>query len=289
MFRPRSLPGSPHSSIAITLFTAAVGCTAAFVGCTPASTEARHGSADAGADSPSGSPDGGSLSDGSDGAGPSGSAFATALNVIRNGGTLPAKGKNGPVTVKVNPDGSRSATIPGKVAGVDRLDIEWTSSTSFSVTADVNGDGKIDEQRNVTTSNGLTTDVWQLDRSLSGSFDWRSTTTLDETTLTSVLEEILPFATAFTTTATYSASALQQSAGCVPPQMTGSTCDPTGGNAVPPTPKYCMQPPPPAPPCTENCCGNDGQLTLDSEPVAGTRGNSGAKLFSSGSWFLRSS
>jgi hypothetical protein len=28
---------------------------------------------------------------------------------------------------------------------------------------------------------------------------------------------------------------------------------------------------------------------VDSEPVAGTRGNSGAKLFSSGSWFLRSS
>jgi hypothetical protein len=190
--------------------------------------------------------------------------MAQHMGVFRNGGTIPAAGDRGDITVTVNADGTKTLSMAGKTTG-ERLHIEWASVGSYTLTADVNTDGTIDERITATTdASGVTTTVWERDSNLNGTFDWRSTTThTPQVGITQTLEQVPPGGAGYVTTDTYSAPFAEAVRTCPSLDVkAGGACDAhllaQPGQDFPPVPNYCVYGPPPPPPPPPADAGGGG-------------------------------
>jgi hypothetical protein len=203
-------------------------------GATPPASDA--GANDAASSDAASSSDSGPLSGGA-------TAFFSDLGVFQKGGTVPGANGNPAIVVTVNPDHTRTVTIAGP-NGTSRLVLVWKNSRSFSMKVDANGDGVVDDQTSVTTTNGVTSSLLEQDRNLGGTFNYRNTTTLKKGSFHSVVEEILPLASSFVTTASYNGSDFDYVGPlCVPAQLPGGTA--CAAKTKAPRPKFCALPDPP--------------------------------------------
>jgi hypothetical protein len=201
-----------------------------------------------GADASTDGSEGGAI-DGSSGDGGSsggGAAeFLADLEIFRNGGTIAALGGFGPIQVVVDGSGTHISVAGAK--GTHRLQIEWTSAGSYTLAGDINADGKVDDQKTVTTTGGVTTTVWELDDNLNGGFNWRNTVTNDGKQITSKIEAIPFLGTTYATLSSYSAPALEFEANCNTKKSPealgmGEACDPNAQVAnFPSTPTFCQK------------------------------------------------
>ncbi len=241
---------------------------------------------DGGLDAKAPGPDGGGVpeggvpesgaAEGGDDAGlsPGALAFLSELDVYKNGGKIPAAGLMGEVTVTVNPDGSHTVSMAG-TNGHERLHIDRQPSGAFTLTADVNGDGKVDSQMTKTISGSTATTVWELDDNLNGKFNWRATMSYghDVNTVAAKLEQTPFGGTNLVETAAYSGAVATAAAcqGKSPAEvMMGGSCDANGAGAMAPKPNFC-QPPTPGTGSSGGGCfwpgGTDTWASADVRPI----------------------
>src|SRR5262249_44083019 len=150
------------------------------------------------------------------------------------------------ITVTVNSDGTSTLSMAG-ANGTERLHVDSKSARAYTLTADANGDGKVDERMTATESGGVTTTVWERDDGLSGTFNWRATMTFgDPAGVGSQVEEIPFGGSAYAVTSTYAASVAMAAQACAtakpadiePGQACDAVADAAGSYA--PKPSYCQ-------------------------------------------------
>jgi hypothetical protein len=192
-------------------------------------------------------------------ASPAAQAELDVLAIYENGGVIPATASSGQVTVTVNADQSHTVSAAG-ANGTERVHIDWTSPYVYTLTADQNADGVVDETMTSTSSNGITTLVWSIDRLLDGTFNWTDTMTTSSQVITGYIQEIPTGSTTAVATSAYTSTALEpvdcsMVTNCNDPQTLSSP-----GHTFASAPNLCLPPTPPDPPCAtgDECCGMPG-------------------------------
>jgi hypothetical protein len=170
--------------------------------------------------------------------------------VFLHGGTIADPDTGYTTTVTLGPSGARTISTVD-ATGLERVHIDWTSLGASTMTA-YRADGTIDESMTTTSSGNVVTTVWQLDKDLDGTFDWRSTTqSTDRQQITQTIEELSPGAADLTVTSTYTGPDLDEGNCQEPKQLdplavdVGASCDALALTTDPnysifaPAPTYC--------------------------------------------------
>jgi hypothetical protein len=189
------------------------------------------------------------------------------LAVFENGGTIAATDDTLPVTVVIHGDGTHTVTVTGP-HDTKAVLMNWTSPGVFTLTADSNADGVVDEKMTATTVGDLTTIQWQIDTGLDGTFAWNDTMTESDQVVSSYLQEAPAGSTTLVPVGAYSGPSIQFGGGfysgvCADGQTPKDSCNGPrlatlldGG--FPPHPTYCTDAGEPMPCTGDTCCGRDG-------------------------------
>jgi hypothetical protein len=196
-------------------------------------------------------------------------AYFDELEIYKKGGTIPASGKRGAITVTVGSGGSHTISMAGSNS-TERLHMDYTGHGAFTLTSDFDGNGKVDEEMTATTTGGTTTTIWNRDDNLGGVMNWRATMTMDSTAGVSATVEQIPFGSiTLAEVSSYSGAIAMASGKCASLNPlaieSGDDCDAIklSKGLFAPKPNLCQMSPTTSNVDQPKCTGTNGKPTFN--------------------------